>query len=1216
MKFFGFFFFLIGSYLNSYAQYIQVDSQSYSAQELIENVLINNDCFSNVVVTNVVGGNFGTSDKSYGYFDATGTSFPISSGIVLSTGRLSNVPGPNTSLSDDNASGWSGDADLETILNDNNTTNATSIEFEFESAANEISFQYLFASEEYQQGNANTCNYSDLFAFLIRPISASNYTNIAVVPNTNTPVKVTTVHSGIPGACNPINEDYFAGWNPQSVTSSSPTTFNGGTTVLEAKAQVQPNQTYQVKLVIADHVNYRYDSAVFLASNSFSSTIDLGTDQLISTNNALCNTETITLDAAQNGALSYTWYKDGVALLGENNTSYTVTEPGNYSVSVALSATCYSTGFIEIEYIETPVDNIPSVTTCNSYTLPVLTNGNYYTQPNGNGAALTAGTVITTNQDIYIYNENGNCSEDYMFTITISSDANPTITSIEPNSGPANTLVHVYGTNFSSSTSLIIDGATVNFNFINSTEGTFIVPEGTSSTATIQLENTPDCTSNFESYTYLNSNCIPVGELFISEVYDSFAGNYGIIELFNPTSLPISLDGVYAINRYATIGNALPSLTIPLTGTIAALDTFTIEFEDPINNCTNFIPDFSTYSGINATDEIELIKNGIAIDNIHTPNEIGYTMIRNPTANEPQTSYNSVDWQVYSNETCANLDMHVADALPVNTPTITHPSNQEVCEENAASFVVAISPNPSTYSYQWMVLHTTTGVWTPLTDDVNYSGTSSNTLSIVNTPNTFNENQYYCEITSAACNLVSNAAQLTVYEWPLVDTLANVTACDSYTLPTLTNGNYFTQSNGMGTALFAGDTITLDDEIFIYAETSTTPNCTNESSFQITIHTTPLVDTLPNVESCNSYTLPALNNGNYFTATQGNGTALFTGDTITLDDEIFIYAENATNPNCFNESSFQIAIHTTPLVDTLPNVESCNSYTLPALNNGNYFTQPNGMGTALFAGYTITADDEIFIYAETGTTPNCFNESSFQITIHTTPPVDTLPNVESCNSYTLPTLTNGNYFTQPNGMGTALFAGEVINTSQTIYIYNETASTPNCFSESSFMVTVHTNSLFTLSEDNLQINQLDVVVTMSDTSIEYLYAIDNIQSFQTSNSFYNLTEGNHFLYVTDSNNCHVEQLIFNIDSNRFYIPKHFSPNGDTYQDSWQVEDADNGIVSIQIFNRYGKLLKHFSNADYAWDGTYNGENMAADDYWYVIRLKDKKEITGHFALIR
>ncbi|MBU2940664.1 T9SS type B sorting domain-containing protein [Lacinutrix sp. C3R15] len=345
-----------------FAQNIQVDNSSYTPQELIEDILINSDCISNVVVTNVVGGNFGGTDQSYGYFDATGTSFPITNGLVLSTGRLSNVPGPNTSLSDDDASGWLGDADLETALGENNTYNATILEFDFQSISNQISFRYLFASEEYQEGDANTCQYSDLFGFLIRPASASNYTNIALVPGTNTPVKVTTVHSGIPGSCQPINESYFGGWN----NAVAPINFNGQTSVLTASANIIPNETYHVKLVIADEANYRYDSAVFLEAGSFTSNIELGTDRLFATRNPLCQNETLDLDATQTGATAYTWFKDGLPIAGETNPTYTILDTGTYSVSITYPSSCITTGEITVEYATIPIVNDTTLIECDS----------------------------------------------------------------------------------------------------------------------------------------------------------------------------------------------------------------------------------------------------------------------------------------------------------------------------------------------------------------------------------------------------------------------------------------------------------------------------------------------------------------------------------------------------------------------------------------------------------------------------------------------------------------------------------------------------------------------------------------------------------------------------------------------------------------------------------------------------------------------------------
>ena len=351
------------------AQNITVDSQTYTPQQLIENILIDSDCINNITVTNVVGGDFGGTDQSYGYFDATGTTFPFQSGLVLSTGRLANVPGPNNSLSDDDAPNWASDLDLENALNESATINATILEFDFISVASQVSFRYIFASEEYQEGNANTCNFSDLFGFLIRPSDDQTpYENIALVPNTTTPVKVTTVTPGISSSCPPENETYFGNFNDPN-DPNVPINFNGQTAILTATANVIPNEVYHVKLVIADHDNARYDSAVFLEAGSFELSSDIGPNRLIATANALCEGETTVLNAFQEGLNAYNWYKDDVLVLTEpagctDCGTYTITEAGNYSVEVVLADSCIAYGEAIIEYASLPVGFDSVLTEC------------------------------------------------------------------------------------------------------------------------------------------------------------------------------------------------------------------------------------------------------------------------------------------------------------------------------------------------------------------------------------------------------------------------------------------------------------------------------------------------------------------------------------------------------------------------------------------------------------------------------------------------------------------------------------------------------------------------------------------------------------------------------------------------------------------------------------------------------------------------------------
>jgi len=226
---------------------------------------------------------------------------------------------------------------------------------------------------------------------------------------------------------------------------------------------------------------------------------------------------------------------------------------------------------------------------------------------------------------------------------------------------------------------------------------------------------------------------------------------------------------------------------------------------------------------------------------------------------------------------------------------------------------------------------------------------------------------------------------------PALDDLSDVTACGEFVLPVLSANNaYF---NAQGVALFAGESVTSTQVITVIASTDTTPACTQQDTFTVTIEATPVVTTPGDQNVCDGYVLPALTVGNYFTLTNGGGTQLVAGETVATTQEIFVYA--VTPFGCSDEESFTVTVLPRPVPDAPADVTSCDSFTLTPLTVGNYYTAVGGTGTQLNAGDIIYNDQTVYVYASNGA---CFVENTFDIDIVPVPMLSIdLPITQECD---------------------------------------------------------------------------------------------------------------------------------------------------------------------------------------------------------------------------
>jgi hypothetical protein len=239
------------------------------ATQLVNGVFRGGSCFETYEPTT-------TGDpRQIGTFSNGTAALGMADGIVLSTGLAEQAEGPNNfsfTLYEYNLQYT--DPDIATLAGNNDIFDIAVLEFDFRPTRDEISFEYVFASEEYCE--IVSPGFNDVFAFFISgpgidgPFS-NNAENIARVPSSNQVVSVSSINHF-------TNSLYYRNNTPASFgdacsdgmpVAPNDIEFDGLTTVLTASSPVIPCQTYHLKIVVADVGDDIYDSAIFLNAGSF-----------------------------------------------------------------------------------------------------------------------------------------------------------------------------------------------------------------------------------------------------------------------------------------------------------------------------------------------------------------------------------------------------------------------------------------------------------------------------------------------------------------------------------------------------------------------------------------------------------------------------------------------------------------------------------------------------------------------------------------------------------------------------------------------------------------------------------------------------------------------------------------------------------------------------------------------------------------------------------
>mgnify|MGYP003499145306 CR=1 FL=1 len=248
-----------------WSQGITVSTDAFTPTQLVKDVMFGGSpC---VDINNITS----SSACGIGYFNANGTNFPFSQGVVIRSGNAENTAGPYTGLNLSTTCSNQTDTDLQQMINaygfPGTIQDASFIKFDFVALADQVQFHYIFASQEYGQFQ---CAYSDAIAFILTNLTTGESMNMATVPDSNIPVATYSIRNGAFNAgCASANEQYFGSYNEFSTSSNL--NMRGQTVPLVASGNTIIGESYSLKIVVGDYGDAGMDSVILIDNGMFAS---------------------------------------------------------------------------------------------------------------------------------------------------------------------------------------------------------------------------------------------------------------------------------------------------------------------------------------------------------------------------------------------------------------------------------------------------------------------------------------------------------------------------------------------------------------------------------------------------------------------------------------------------------------------------------------------------------------------------------------------------------------------------------------------------------------------------------------------------------------------------------------------------------------------------------------------------------------------------------
>jgi outer membrane protein OmpA-like peptidoglycan-associated protein len=253
---------------------------SYTVEYLVKEILLG----EGVIVGNI---RYTGAKHAIGTFEDSSRILSIQDGILLTSGSAMLSKGPNKYTDMQFTNKTAGYQKLEAFAN-GRTHDGAILEFDFITSAENLSFDFIFASEEYTEYVGS--KYNDVFGFFINGPGLDNV-NLAVLPGSNVPITINSINHKknrkfyIDNPTETINDPIIydvrkkttvRNKNYGKVKALPPydIQYDGFTTLLQAACKVVPGEIYHIEIAIADVSDFILDSGVYLAGHSFRSTGD------------------------------------------------------------------------------------------------------------------------------------------------------------------------------------------------------------------------------------------------------------------------------------------------------------------------------------------------------------------------------------------------------------------------------------------------------------------------------------------------------------------------------------------------------------------------------------------------------------------------------------------------------------------------------------------------------------------------------------------------------------------------------------------------------------------------------------------------------------------------------------------------------------------------------------------------------------------------------